>query len=147
MSGHELARIEFKSGLAFPGGSEYRIPALVFGQVDELFGIPYTEGKAMKYEILWSNEFKEWFFEQTEAVRSLIEGRLERIEEVGHFGYVNRFDGLVELKWVSGLRVYTFVVERTLVVVLYGGNKNGQQADIKNAQKIRKRWIHALLRE
>jgi putative component of toxin-antitoxin plasmid stabilization module len=41
------------------------------------------------------------------------------------------------LKWKSGLRVYAHRNEATLMIVLLGGNKNGQNKDIRQAQKIR----------
>ncbi len=57
------------------------------------------------------------------------------IREFGHFGLVNRFNGLTELKWANGLRVYTYVVHPN-VVLLLGGNKRGQEKDIQRALKI-----------
>jgi putative addiction module killer protein len=60
---------------------------------------------------------------------------LTRIEQEGHFGIVNRFMGITELKWSSGLRVYTAEIKPAIFVLL-GGNKNGQEKDIKRAKKI-----------
>ena len=79
-----------------------------------------------------------WFLGLPEKTQLIINARLQRIENDGHFGTINTFDGLIELKWKSGLRVYTHRFETTLVIVLLGGNKNGQSKDIKQAKKVLK---------
>jgi putative component of toxin-antitoxin plasmid stabilization module len=43
--------------------------------------------------------------------------------------------GLIELKWLNGIRVYTFMWGTAIVVALHGGNKNGQSRDIKKSKK------------
>jgi putative addiction module killer protein len=43
---------------------------------------------------------------------------------------------MIELKWKSGLRVYTARVGQMVIVVLGGGNKNGQDKDIQKAKKV-----------
>ncbi len=90
----------------------------------------------MKYEIYRTSEFDEWFVGQTIKTKLIIEARLERLSQEGHWGFINKFDGLVELKWTSGLRVYTAVVGKVIVIILLGGNKNGQSKDIKKAKNI-----------
>ena len=96
----------------------------------------------MRYEIVKSSDFMEWFGKQSRKTRAIIDARLDRIELDGHFGFTNQFDGLVELKWVSGMRVYTFIHNKTVVVALSGGNKNGQDKDIKKAKRIREDYLH-----
>ena len=66
----------------------------------------------------------------------MILARLDLVS-LGHFGVHKRFEGLIELKWLNGIRVYTFMWGSAIVVALYGGNKNGQNRDIKKAKKIR----------
>ncbi len=95
-----------------------------------------------KYQILKSSEFMIWYEKQNRKTKVVIDGRLDRIQIDGHFGFTNQFDGLIELKWPSGMRVYTFVYKRIIVVVLNGGNKNGQDKDIKEAKKIREAFFH-----
>ncbi|MCM0604702.1 MAG: hypothetical protein KA715_01280 [Xanthomonadaceae bacterium] len=95
----------------------------------------------MKYQILKTTEFIDWYESQTDKAQAFIDARLDRIMLDGHFGFVNRFDGLIELKWTSGMRIYTFMHENTLVVALFGGNKNGQDKDIRKAKKIRQAII------
>jgi putative addiction module killer protein len=91
--------------------------------------------KQLKFQLLRSQEFNIWFEKQTEATQGLILARLHRISVEGHFGTTNYFDDLIELKWVSGLRVYTARIGRMIIIILGGGNKNGQNKDIKNAKK------------
>lgn len=53
-------------------------------------------------------------------------------------------DFLSELKWVNGRRVYYAIMEDDsgeLTLVILGGNKNGQDSDIKKARKILKKYI------
>ena len=89
-------------------------------------------------EILKTTEFKQWFSSQPEKTRLIVNARLQRIELDGHFGTINVFDNLIELKWKSGLRVYTHRFGNRLLIVLLGGNKNGQGRDIRQAKKILK---------
>jgi putative addiction module killer protein len=89
----------------------------------------------LKFQVLRTSEFNEWFNDQSETVQSFILARLQRISVDGHFGTINRFDGLIELKWKSGLRVYTARIGQMVIVVLGGGNKNGQSKDIAKAKK------------
>jgi len=88
------------------------------------------------YEIYRTAEFEEWFAEQTEKTRIVVDARLQRIAVDGHFGTINTFDGLIELKWTSGLRVYTHRSGSRMIIVLLGGNKNGQDRDIRKAKKL-----------
>jgi putative addiction module killer protein len=90
----------------------------------------------MKYEIYKASEFDKWFADQAIKTKLIIKARLERLSQEGHWGFINKFDGLVELKWTSGLRVYTAVVGNVTVIILLGGNKNGQSKDIKKAKNI-----------
>jgi len=94
------------------------------------------ENVQTKLEVLKTNEFESWLEDQQPKVKTLVLARLDLIS-LGHFGNHKRFDGLIELKWVNGTRVYTFMWGKAVVVALYGGNKNGQSRDIKKAKKIR----------
>ncbi len=89
-------------------------------------------------EIRKTPEFKQWFSKLPEKTQIIINARLQRIEHDSHFGTVNIFDGLIELKWKTGLRVYTHRMGQRLLIVLLGGNKNGQSKGIRQAKKILK---------
>jgi putative addiction module killer protein len=88
------------------------------------------------FKVLKTTEFDVWLEKQAPKTRTIIKSRLDLIS-LGHFGVHKRFDGLIELKWLSGIRVYSFMWGNSFVVALYGGNKNGQSRDIKKAKKIR----------
>lgn len=89
------------------------------------------------YQVLTTTEFDEWLQSQTPKTKAIILARLDLLS-LGHFGDHKRFDGLIELRWRNGNRVYSFLWGRQIVVaLLYGGNKNGQNQDIKKAKKVR----------
>jgi putative addiction module killer protein len=90
----------------------------------------------MKYKVLKTKEFDEWLQDQQPKTRVQILARLDLIS-VGHFGDHKRFEGLIELRWLNGIRVYSFLWGSTIVVALYGGNKHAQNRDIQKAKKIR----------
>ena len=91
----------------------------------------------MTYTIEATAEFNEWFEDQDDKIKGFIRARLSRIQVAGHFGIVKSVgDGVLELKWKNGLRVYFGYLERTRILILLGGSKNGQNQDIKKAKKI-----------
>lgn len=90
----------------------------------------------MKLQVLKTSEFEEWLSEQQPKIRAMILARLDLVS-VGHFGNHKRFEGLIELRWLNGTRVYSFLWGAAIVVALYGGNKHAQNRDIKKAKKIR----------
>lgn len=91
----------------------------------------------MNYIIVTTVEFTTWFEAQNDKLKGLVRSRLARIEFYGHFGQNRHLgDGVFELKWKSGLRVYYAFIERNKIVVLLGGTKNGQQKDIKKAKTL-----------
>jgi putative addiction module killer protein len=90
-------------------------------------------------------EYIEWYESQRPKEKAQIAKRLTSIEQHGHFGAVKDLgDFLLELKWVNGRRVYYSVMEDEsgeLTLLILGGNKNGQDSDIKKARKILKKYI------
>jgi putative addiction module killer protein len=83
----------------------------------------------------------DWFGWLDRKTQAIVDARFDRICCDKHFGFVRHFDGLVELKWASGLRVYAFVPDPRTIVILNGGNKNGQDQDIKKAKSVRERFL------
>lgn len=100
----------------------------------------------VKFQLFRTPEFNDWLYSQTDKVQSLILARLQRLSLDGHFGFTNYFDGLIELKWKSGLRVYIARAKHRIVIVLGGGNKNGQNKDIKQAKKILEQIQNSIFR-
>ncbi|MBX3039751.1 MAG: type II toxin-antitoxin system RelE/ParE family toxin [Bdellovibrionaceae bacterium] len=95
------------------------------------------------FEVLTTAEFDDWFECLPPQTRVIIRARLDMLA-VGHLGDCKRFDGLIELRWKNGNRLYSFMWGRTVVVALFGGNKNGQDKDIKKAKKIRDEVLEGL---
>ena len=83
-----------------------------------------------------TQEYVAWFSDQDPKTQYIVKSRLRRIEVDDHWGFINKFDELIELKWTSGLRIYTAKVNHLTVILLLGGNKNGQSKDIKKAKKL-----------
>jgi putative addiction module killer protein len=96
----------------------------------------------MRYQLVKTLEYDEWVEGETQKAKAQIADRLERIESEGHFGLNRHLEGFVwELKWKSGRRVYYALIPPDNVIILLGGNKNGQDKDIKEAKKIFKSYI------
>jgi putative addiction module killer protein len=91
----------------------------------------------MRYEIYSMPQYEEWFEKQTLKSKFQIEKRLSNIKSDGHFGHIRDLgDGLAELKFNDGRRVYYTVVPVKKVILLLGGSKNGQDSDIHKAKNI-----------
>lgn len=96
----------------------------------------------MKYRLIKTPEYEEWLNNETLKSKVQIGDRLERIESDGHFGICKDVGDFVsELKWGNGRRVYYAIIPPDNIVLLLGGNKNGQDKDIKRAKKILKNYI------
>lgn len=88
--------------------------------------------------VLMTDHFEKWLEKQDKRILGKVQLRLNLIILNGHFGVINFFDGIIELKWKSGLRIYTSRLSAGLIVVLAGGTKNGQDKDIKKAKRLLK---------
>jgi len=95
-----------------------------------------AHSKHITYRILKTDEFELWLSKQQPKIMTLVMARLDLLS-IGHFGDHKRFEGLIELRWKNGTRVYTFMWSNAIVIALNGGNKNAQAKDIKKAVRIR----------
>jgi putative addiction module killer protein len=90
-------------------------------------------------------EYIDWYESQRPKEKAQIAKRLANIEKHGHFGTAKDLgDFLSELKWANGRRVYYSIMEDEngdLTLLILGGNKNGQDSDIKKARKILKSYF------
>lgn len=94
----------------------------------------------MKYVVIRSEEFSKWMSKQRIKSQLQINNRISRIRIDGYFGSTNILeDGVFELKWKNGRRVYYAYLKELNILLLLGGNKNGQDYDIKQAKKILKK--------
>lgn len=90
----------------------------------------------MNYSIYPMPQYDEWFQTQTEKSKLQIEKRLDKVKD-GHFGHIRHLeDGLIELKFNDGRRIYYTILPVNNVILLLGGGKNGQDSDIKKAKNI-----------
>jgi len=96
------------------------------------------------FEVHQSDAFAKWFEglkDRKAAVR--IQVRIDRVQYQGHFGdCASVGEGVSELRihYGPGYRVYFKRSGRTVVVLLVGGDKSTQQADIARAIKIAVDW-------
>lgn len=94
-------------------------------------------------KIIKFDEFEQWLNEQSTKIKIQIDARLYRILDHEHFGDAKYLgQGLAELRWKNGLRVYfakSFDEEGNLIYLILGGNKNGQQRDIRKARVLLER--------
>lgn len=92
------------------------------------------------YTVVETEEYVDWYDEQTPKEQAQIQARIAKIRTHGHFGTAKKLDdSLAELKWRNGRRVYftrTHDEEGNVIILLLGGNKNSQDKDIKKAKKI-----------
>lgn len=83
--------------------------------------------------------FTKWFESlKDRRARARIQARIDRLE-MGHFGDVESVgEGVSELRifYGPGYRVYFVQRGAVLIVLLSGGDKSAQQADIARAKKI-----------
>lgn len=86
-----------------------------------------------------TSEYSDWYEAQTDKIRAQIDARLLKIQEHDHYGHVKRLSSvLFEIKFNNGNRIYCTekIVDGKTVILILGGNKNGQDKDIKRAKKI-----------
>jgi putative addiction module killer protein len=90
---------------------------------------------AAMYKLIKAPEFEEWYEEQPLKSKFQIDDRLLHIVLDGYFGDHKNLAGEVwELKWKNGRRIYyTYLAAENLLLIL-GGNKNGQDKDINKAK-------------
>jgi len=91
----------------------------------------------MKYRIIKTPDYDDWLEGESLKSQFQIEKRISKIETDGHFGTIKDLeDDVWELKWKNGRRVYYAYMPMTRILLLLGGNKNGQNYDIAQAKKI-----------
>jgi len=88
------------------------------------------------FTVFKTNHFQKWFEKQDKETKAKVQMRVDRIAVDGHFGVTNFFEGIIELKWKSGLRIYTAQLGKNLIVILAGGTKHGQNKDIEKTKGL-----------
>jgi putative addiction module killer protein len=88
-------------------------------------------------------EFTEWLESLNSKEQGQIYARLERIQNSSHFGDAKSLgDGLAELRWKNGWRIYFFKEGKNMIVLLVGGHKNAQEKEIKKARFLLRRYAY-----
>jgi len=87
-----------------------------------------------------TTEFIEWFDGLNLKDQFQIDSRMQRIRDHAHFGDAkNLGNGLAELRWKSGRRIYFSKTGSTVIILLNGGLKNAQKKDIQKARILLER--------
>ena len=94
-------------------------------------------------EVVQSDTFKTWFAALKDSqTKAIVNARIRRVS-LGNFGDARPVDGPVSELRIDhgpGLRIYFMRSASVLVVLLAGGTKRTQEADIRRAIKIAKEW-------
>lgn len=95
-------------------------------------------------EVVQSETFARWLGKlKDRAAVMRINARIRRLTETGNFGDAKPIrEGISEMRidYGPGYRLYFIQSGPVLVVLLAGGNKSTQDADIKRAIEIAKEW-------
>lgn len=90
-----------------------------------------------------TGDYDDWFSSLTIKEQVQVDSRLERIKKYSYFGDSrNLNDGLYELRWKNGWRVYFSRITEG-IILLHGGLKNDQEKDIKRARINLRRYGHS----
>lgn len=85
------------------------------------------------------NHYREWFNGLPVEYASKVAAARARMM-AGSLGNVKPIDGALKeyrIDWGPGIRIYLIQDGDKLIVLLGGGTKNGQKADIKRARDLR----------
>lgn len=95
-------------------------------------------------EIVKSETYEQWFRKlKDRQAQARINARVLRVQQSGHFGDVKPArEGVSEMRvdYGPGYRIYFMQRGSLIVVLLAGGDKSTQDADIKAAIRIAKEW-------
>lgn len=91
-----------------------------------------------------SLDYNSWYDEQPLKTQQQITERLSKIELDGYFGdHKSVSEFIWELKWRNGRRIYYAYLAELSILLLLGGNKNGQNKDITQAKNIFKKYFNS----
>lgn len=88
------------------------------------------------YKTLQGKEpYLDWYLNLDNSQKILISKRLQRIKIDNYGAYKNLTEGLKELRFSNGLRIYFSEFENIIVLLFNGGGKKRQSSDIEKAKK------------
>lgn len=86
------------------------------------------------------DDYLDWLHSLTFKEQAKVKARITRIKQDEHFGVVrNLGEGLAELKWANGWRVYFIKIGDKRIILIIGGHKNEQEKNIKKARILIRR--------
>lgn len=97
------------------------------------------------YKLLQTLEYNEWVKEESPRSQVQINKRLSMIKFEGYFGDHKSIsfyekgelkDSVWELRWKDGRRIYYAYIPEKRILLLLGGNKNGQSKDVSKAKAL-----------
>ena len=89
-------------------------------------------------------EFNDWFEGLNLKDQLQIDSRIQRIRDHAHFGDAKVLsEGLAELRWKNGRRVYFSKTGTVIILLLIGGLKNAQKKDIQKAHILLERYANS----
>lgn len=89
----------------------------------------------MRFTIRTTHDYLAWYSEESQKSQFQIDKRLAHIKIEGHFGHHKHLgDDLWEIKFTDGRRIYYTIIPDKNIILIIGGNKNGQDKDIKKAR-------------
>lgn len=94
-----------------------------------------------EYRLYKTADYEVWYKDQSPKAKYQIRDRLETIASEGYFGSHRVVTDFVsELKWKNGRRIYYAFITESNILILLGGNKNGQSKDIRKAESILEKY-------
>ncbi len=81
--------------------------------------------------------FKKWLNKQEKDIRLLIRKRINRLSEGNYGDYKSISNGILELRFKQGFRIYFTEVNNTIILLFCGGNKSSQKKDIERAKEYK----------
>lgn len=91
-----------------------------------------------------TRQFGRWYEGLPAGHQARVDARLDEMMSA-HFGDSRSLgEGLLELRWTNGLRVYYSRkrISGIDVLVLWGGFKGSQERDIAKARRLKERYEH-----
>ncbi len=84
--------------------------------------------------------FDEWYYKLDKFVRNTVAIRITRASTNLYGNHRNLNNGITELKFDNGLRLYFSEINNEILLLLIGGSKQRQSNDIKKAQEYLKNY-------
>lgn len=97
------------------------------------------------YRLLQTEEFEDWLDGESKKSHYQVDTRLAKLRLDGYFGTINNVskkdkppvkNRVWELKFNDGRRIYYVCFPEQNILLLLGGNKNGQNQDITKAKNL-----------